>query len=285
MIPLRLKAALRSRFPKLWVAYAISRIGKEVELGYLSKIVPRNRQSIDVGANLGVYARALSKLTPMVHAFEPSKELALILRRTLPRNVTVHETALSDRAGRALLRTPVVDGKRIFGLASLEQHASHPRLETEIVELSRLDDLIDGDVGFIKIDVEGHELRVLTGAKSVIKQCRPVLLIECEERHNPGGPAKLFDYLGSLGYLGRFVRDGAICDIADFKVRRDQNLDSAAPYIYNFFFFPDKNIFAQRELSHEPLGVQKLQKSSSFSTPSYPELIMFTSVAKSALRP
>ena len=175
--------------------YAISRIGKEVELGYLSKIVPRNRQSIDVGANLGVYARALSKLTPMVHAFEPSKELALILRCTLPRNVTVHETALSDRAGRALLRTPVVDGKRIFGLASLEQHASHPRLETEIVELSRLDDLIDGDVGFIN-DVEGHELRVLTGAKSVIKQCRPVLLIECEERHNPGGPAKLFDYLG-----------------------------------------------------------------------------------------
>lgn len=196
--------------------------------------------SIDVGANLGVYARALSKLTPVVHAFEPSKELARLLRRTLPSNVIVHETALSCRAGTELLKTPVVDGKRVLGLASLEQLASYPQLDTEIVETSRLDDVVDGNFGFIKIDVEGHELSVLHGAGSIINQCRPVLLVECEDRHNPGGPAKLFQHMKELNYIGRFIREGAVCDIANFELGAGASLKLNAPYIYNFFFLPDK---------------------------------------------
>lgn len=246
MISERLKALLRSRFPRQWIAYSIWRSGyKEAELAYLTKVVPRNRQSIDVGANLGIYTRSLSKLTPIVHAFEPNKELAKILRRTLPLNVIVHETALSDCTGTALLRTPVVDGRRIFGLASLEQHTDYPPVETEIVKLSRLDDLIEGDVGFIKIDVEGHELSVLKGATSLVNKCRPVLLIESEERHNRGSPSRLFDYLTNLGYIGRFVREGAIYDIADFKLTRDQNAGSTSPYVNNFFFFPDRRLLSR----------------------------------------
>lgn len=61
----------------------------------------------------------------------------------------------------------------------------------------RLDDIIKDDVGFIKIDVEGHELAVLKGATSLINRCRPVLLVECEERHSPGGTERLFKFLQS----------------------------------------------------------------------------------------
>jgi FkbM family methyltransferase len=239
MLPERFKTALKNLFPKQFIRYSLWRSGyAEAELSYLSRVVPRDRISVDVGANVGVYTRALSKLTPVVHAFEPSKELARLLRRTVPSNVVVHEIALSCRGGTASLKTPVVDGKRIFGLASLEQLTSHPRLDTEIVQTSKLDDAVDGDVGFIKIDVEGHELSVLRGARSIISRNRPVLLVECEERHNPGGPAKLFEFMNELNYSGRFISKGKICDVTDFSVGTSQ--DSKAPYIYNFFFLPDK---------------------------------------------
>ena len=240
MLVSRLRAIFRALFPKQWIAYSLWRSGYwEAELNYLDRIVPRARQSVDVGANLGVYALALSKLTPTVHAFEPNKELAQLLRRTLPLNVIVHEQALSNRTGSGTLRTPTVHGRPIFGLASLEKHAAYPVSDQEAVRVAKLDDVLDGDIGFIKIDVEGHELRVLQGASSLIERCRPVLLIECEERHNPGGPAALFNHLKKAGYIGRFLRQGVICDIAEFSLTKDQ-LDPGASYINNFFFFPDE---------------------------------------------
>ena len=115
MLASRLKAVFRAKFPKQWIAYSVWRSGyREAELNYLSRIVPRTRQSVDVGANLGVYSRALSKLTSTVHAFEPNRELAQLLRRTLPPNVIVHELALSSRSGTATLRTPVVNGRPVL---------------------------------------------------------------------------------------------------------------------------------------------------------------------------
>lgn len=117
----------------------------------------RDRVSIDVGANIGVYTQALAKLTPRVYAFEPSKEMASLLRRVTPSNVIVCESAASDRAGNAMLKIPVARGQKIFGLASLEPVADFVETESQNVELTRLDDAIQDDVGFIKIDVEGHE--------------------------------------------------------------------------------------------------------------------------------
>jgi hypothetical protein len=50
--------------------------------------------------------------------------------------------------------------------------------------LERLDDAIGGPVGFIKIDIEAHELPVLEGAAEILNRDRPVLLIESEKRHH-----------------------------------------------------------------------------------------------------
>ena len=44
--------------------------------------------------------------------------------------------------------------------------------------------------GFIKIDVEGHELKVIDGAKETIEKHKPNLLIEIEEQHSK---EKLFE--------------------------------------------------------------------------------------------
>ena len=50
--------------------------------------------------------------------------------------------------------------------------------------MKRLDDIkIKNDIGFIKIDVEGHEKNVIQGGLDTIKKNKPVLLIEIEEKH------------------------------------------------------------------------------------------------------
>jgi hypothetical protein len=51
------------------------------------------------------------------------------------------------------------------------------------VELRTLDSLNLQDVGFVKIDVEGHELDVLRGGAETIQRNRPHLLIEVRENH------------------------------------------------------------------------------------------------------
>jgi FkbM family methyltransferase len=120
--------------------------------------------------------------TPRVHAFEPT-ETAILLVRSMPRNVTVHRVDLSSRTGTATLRIP----RSASALASLERHVTED-VRTIQVTLTTIDTLFPAeDIGFIKIDVEGHERSVLNGAQTTISRCLPVLLIECEERMSPGG--------------------------------------------------------------------------------------------------
>lgn len=233
------KILLKNKFPRQWMAYAKWRRGYiEPEQRWVSKLITREKPSVDVGANIGEYTWLLAKLTPYVHAFEPSKELAQLLARASPQNVIVHNIALSDHAGSALLRTPVDNDRKSYGLASLETLIGYSKLLSETVTIARLDDVVHDDIGFIKIDVEGHEMPVLRGATELISRCRPTMLIECEERHRPGATAELFEFFKPLNYVCRFVRNGSMFDIVEFNHLRDHVKGKSDPYIYNFFLLP-----------------------------------------------
>ena len=58
---------------------------------------------------------------------------------------------------------------------------------------ARLDSLVKQDVAFVKIDVEGHELRVLNSASGLLGRSRPVFLVESEERI-VRRPASVFEF-------------------------------------------------------------------------------------------
>ena len=83
-------------------------------------------------------------------------------------------------------------------------------------------------------------MSVLRGAAELISQCRPTLLVECEELHRPGATAELFDFFKPLNYVCRFVRGNSIVDISEFEISRDQVKGKSKPYIYNFFFLPNE---------------------------------------------
>src|SRR5216117_3516383 len=116
------KNLLKDAFPSIWLQWHLMHRPKsaERELSYLGKVVSPDAVTVDVGANCGLYTRKLARLSRRVYAFEPSHQMADLLRRTSAPNVSVHEVALSDQSGRAELFIPQDGQDLIHGLASLE---------------------------------------------------------------------------------------------------------------------------------------------------------------------
>jgi FkbM family methyltransferase len=183
----------------------------ELEMRHLHTLVDRTRASVDAGANLGVYSYWLSKLTPAVHAFEPHPEMARFVRRARLKNVALHELALSDHDGEATLTVPTLGGAQPSpGHSTLMSGNNEADLKLT-VQVRRLDGVIgDQDVGFMKVDVEGHELKVLTGAKALISRSRPVLLVEIEPANYPNRSVRdVIREIEEMGYKASYAtRDG-----------------------------------------------------------------------------
>ncbi|MDH6264378.1 FkbM family methyltransferase [Bradyrhizobium sp. BR13661] len=235
------KDTLRDAFPGLWVKYhEYKRSYVEPEVAMLPRVLPSCRTAIDVGANIGVYTRALAGIANRVHSFEPHPTASRILRHTCPKNVTVHQTALSDRVGSGTLSAPAAtDGRITHGLASLEERPDAGDLQKLSVPTSTVDSFEFPDVDFVKIDVEGHELKVLDGAVSTIGRDRPTFLIECEDKYNKGGVQRMFQFFTERGYAGRFIYQGEVLDADRFELAKHQG-EWGHNYVYNFFFFPGR---------------------------------------------
>jgi FkbM family methyltransferase len=246
------KALLKDTFPSIWLQWHFMHFPKsaERELAYLGKVVPKDSVTVDVGAYCGLYTRQLARLSRQVLAFEPSLQMASILRRTSAANVSVYELALSDHAGHAELFIPRdQDGGFVYGLASLEHQPDSP-LEDVIsahVPTTRLDAVVRQDVAFVKIDVEGHELNVLNGATELVDRCQPVFLVEAEERHRPGATRSVFEFFRDKTYRGYFLKDDDVISVDQFRLENLQDASTLLPdgarkegqcYVNNFFFFP-----------------------------------------------
>ena len=79
----------------------------------------------------------------------------------------------------------------------------------ETIELVTLDEYFNKRKIFpkvIKIDLEGHEKKVLLGGINLIKSCKPKLIIECEYRYLKNGEdiSDVFTLLRELRYIGYF---------------------------------------------------------------------------------
>jgi len=171
------------RYYVIWRAHRTVRKSAtrgEEELKLLDHIVPR-RNAVDIGANRGTYTYFLAKRCPKVYAYEPNPWMADFLRKASPAHVDVREAALSDTAGRTTFTIPYDQRNRhqhnVGSIDNLEDREG----EKIDVETRRIDDEGLEDVGFIKIDVEGHEPAVLDGARQTIERDRPVLLVEILE--------------------------------------------------------------------------------------------------------
>jgi FkbM family methyltransferase len=148
-----------------------------------------NRDAIDIGANIGLFASLLSHLVSpsnRVLAIEPTPGALKYLRRNIARNnveakVLLFEGVAASRSGEA--RINVISGMEEYSsLGGLAHPATKGR---DYQQLSVPADTIDSltekfalKPGFIKIDTEGAEYEVLSGCEQTMLVHRPIILCE-----------------------------------------------------------------------------------------------------------
>lgn len=150
----------------------------------LWRLIDPGDTAVDVGANIGQMTSIMAvRVGPLGHvlAFEPHPDVFAELQANANRwagmpgtgSIVTRCMALSDRAGQGRLSIPNnFDSNR--GLAMLipddALNANQINQMTLTVELVRLDETIQsGSIGMLKLDVEGHENEVLSGAERLLR--------------------------------------------------------------------------------------------------------------------
>lgn len=191
---------------------------------------------IDVGANVGQFAVASSKIYPetQIYSFEPNPPCATQLKKNVSGlgNVKVYQLALGETVGEIDFHVNIHShSSSILPLASPHLDAFPDALESSVirVEVSTLDNVL-GDIELqhpvlLKLDVQGYELQVLLGGRDLLAHVDYVLLeasfkpmyqgepifVEIEMRMRELG----FEFLRPVGFLrapktGEFLQMDAL---------------------------------------------------------------------------
>jgi FkbM family methyltransferase len=141
---------------------------------------------LDVGANVGQYAMLAStavEYAGVVYAFEPAPQTFRRLQRNLAANALTNvrpfDWALSDAPGEVRLGLPAGSGAGNAGQFTMGAGGSPDAITCRAEALdARADELGLARVDFVKMDIEGAELRALTGMRRILERDRPILLVE-----------------------------------------------------------------------------------------------------------
>ena len=218
----RLKRALKNNYEK--------------ELKLIESFGNKKKNAVDVGVYRGVYSYKLSKHFKKVYSYEPNPLLYPYLKKNLEQiieNMILSNFALSDKTGNINLRIPK-RSKSIFkknieelyqlGCATIHDQNLFKEFDTFIVKKEKLDNLLQEEqIGFIKIDVEGHETEVIKGSIELIKKQKPILLIEIEERHSKKPVLDTIKFINSLGYKSYYFEDEKLISTGNLKNFKKNN--------------------------------------------------------------
>jgi len=136
---------------------------------------------IDVGANAGFFTRRFAKWITgngVVFAIEPELKNIERLERAL------REDNITDRV--CVIEAVAVERAGTLMLAVNPTHPGDHRISNvgEPVNAVTLDDVVSEqgwpEISLIKVDVQGAEVRVLDGAKEILRRCRPALFLEID---------------------------------------------------------------------------------------------------------
>ncbi|MFI5128671.1 MAG: FkbM family methyltransferase [Chitinophagales bacterium] len=156
--------------------------GELFTLGYIKKKLAGREDIVlfDVGAHVGHYSLELSNVftnkTIRIYSFEPSKQVydKMLANVKNVKEIIPNNLGLSDTAATMKLFT----NTNLPGLASMYQrrldHIGITLSESEEIELTTIDNFCSkhkiDNIDFLKLDVEGHEWKVLQGASKKLSE-------------------------------------------------------------------------------------------------------------------
>jgi len=216
----RLFPAIDNVYPplthQLRVWYNVNIGHGEPELAFVPFLTDRTRAALDIGAHRGIYANVLARYAAHVHAFEPHPALSNYLQQVMPPDVTVHPVALSSQTGSVSFRIPRGGTYLGLGQGTLEaKPIFHIDNFSEIeVRAGLLDEEIHDPVGFIKIDVEGHELAVLKGGQGLLRRDHPALMVEIADNNELRHYHDVTEFLAGFGYRAYWLEGGGLVSVS-----------------------------------------------------------------------
>lgn len=173
--------------------------------------LPRFKCFVDLGANIGIFSLLAAKSIRAgghVFAFDASPTEFAKLQKTVAwnhlDNLTAENLAVGDGSETEVEIFESVNwngaNSRIgYGRVDDEEYTAQK------VRCVSLDDYFANKTerpDFMKIDVDGYETRALRGAKRILDECRPVILIEMMwiAEFSNSSPEMIFDALADHGY-------------------------------------------------------------------------------------
>jgi len=164
----------------------------------------------DLGAHIGLCSLPISKVVEeggIVYAFEPSE----INMHYLSRNI--HYSSISNIrlipflvGDKNRLDVPFYESDYVAGMNSIVRYKNDGSYKLSNKRQVSIDDFCENNLivpEVIKIDVEGAEIKVLEGAKNVLKKYRPIIVLSVHPKHlNLLGSSveNLKNIIAGLGY-------------------------------------------------------------------------------------
>jgi FkbM family methyltransferase len=154
------------------------------ETAFVRKHLRKGEVFLDIGANIGWFTLLASTIvgeTGSIFAFEPRPETAEHLRQTIEANllsdrIALRQCGLADAEGVAFINSAFETNNP--GGSFVLPHPAGGDMESAPIALRTLDSFKFEKVDFIKMDVEGSEMKVVKGGMRTISRCRPIILSE-----------------------------------------------------------------------------------------------------------
>lgn len=193
----------------------------------LRRVLPAKGDAVDIGANIGIFSVLMARAVGdrRVLAIEPTPAVARRLQHNISANgvaanVVVEQCAVGATTGTVTMNT--VAGMEEYsrvGAMVLPDTAGKTAVAVT-VPMHTLDDLIARHglkPTLIKMDIEGSEMRALSGAIAILAKHRPTILAEVDDRMLTAAGSSAAAVLGFLRSRGYSVQriDGAAIDSDD----------------------------------------------------------------------
>ena len=179
--------------------------GRSAVIEHALQFSIRRQTVVQAGGHIGVWPLKLAEHFAQVVCFEPvpSNWECLVKNVVLP-NVELHQEALGPKNGTTKINHRVTSS----GGHHIATRLDRPHIE---VPLRALDSLNLTDVDAMFLDIEGYEIPALTGANRILKDRKPLLVIEnngCSKKFGYK-PDALKKFLAPYGYkfVDRFGED------------------------------------------------------------------------------
>jgi FkbM family methyltransferase len=190
---------------------------------------------LDIGANIGSHTLPMAQLARSrgrVIALEPTAYAFQKLQKNIALNpqtascVTAKQVMLVAAADKTVM-PEIYSSWPLEPQGSIHEVHGGELKSTAGAEAQTLDEIVASlnlaKVNFIKIDVDGHEFRVLSGAMNTLKKFHPVMIMELEPHLYVTNPAEfdgIFTLLAGLGASMSDVLTGQIMPMNGHEIRK-----------------------------------------------------------------